>query len=139
MFSVAQWYSLARLRTHTESTRNALDAHTTTVGRRLRRFQQASATAFKTTETEREFDARRRRRDQAASSSGIPNPEPMARQSKGLSLNTFKLHSTGDYPQAIKLFGALDSFSSQNVRMSYMHFQSHSYVLTSSVIINREN
>lgn len=115
VFTLAQWHALAKLRMHTESTLNALDAHTTVLGRRLRRFQKSSAAAFHTTESTSEFDARRRRRDAAAAASGSANLAPMNRLSKEFSLTTYKLHALGDYPAAIKLYGTTDSYSTQNV------------------------
>jgi hypothetical protein len=116
LFTLAQWHALAKLRMHTESTLHALDAHTTVLGRRLRRFQKSSAAGFQTTESDRESEARRRRRDAAATASGSANPAaPMTPLSKEFCLTTYKLHALGDYPAAIKLYGTTDSYSTQNV------------------------
>ncbi|KAF8594868.1 hypothetical protein BDV93DRAFT_458210 [Ceratobasidium sp. AG-I] len=115
VFTLAQWHAFAKLCMHTESTLHALDAHTTVLGRRLRRFQKSSST-FRTTESDSEFDARRWCRDAAAMELGNAIPaEPMTRLSKVFSLHMYKLHALGDYVAAIKLYGMTDSYSTQNV------------------------
>ncbi|KAG9119401.1 hypothetical protein FRC07_005586 [Ceratobasidium sp. 392] len=128
VYTLAQWHALAKLRLHTNATLDALDAHTTVLGRRLRRCKKSSAIAFKTTETDREFNARRRRLEKkAASSAGSSDKSTVsvAQLPKEFSLTTYKLHALGDYPLAIKNFGTTDSFSTQNGELEHRHVKSH--------------
>ncbi|KAG8733120.1 hypothetical protein FRC10_000416 [Ceratobasidium sp. 414] len=119
IFTVAQWHALAKLRMHTTSTIKALDNQTIKLGQRMRRFQQSTAAAFNTVETNQEFGARKRRHERAMIAAGATSIPPLQRKNKTLSLNTFKFHSAGDYSASIFQFGTTDSWTTQNTELEH--------------------
>ncbi|KAG8723471.1 hypothetical protein FRC09_003185 [Ceratobasidium sp. 395] len=119
IFTMAQWHALGKLRMHTSSTIKSLDDHTTVLGRRMRRFQKSTAAAFKTVETNQEFQARQRRHERAALAAGSTSVAPLERKVKTLSLNTFKFHSQGDYSSAVVRLGATDNWTTQNTELEH--------------------
>jgi hypothetical protein len=101
---------------HTDLTLDILSCVTTSLGNRLRTFEQKTCTAFETRELEREQAARQRRQKSTtnqASDSTTPNSN--ARKPKKLNLRTYKLHALGDYVDTIRRFGTTDSYSTQSV------------------------
>jgi hypothetical protein len=58
---MAHWHGLAKLRMHTDTTLDIMDAVTSDLGEKLRAFQQRTCAFFKTRELRREADARNRR------------------------------------------------------------------------------
>ena len=56
------------------------------------------------------------------------NSEPVTftAKSKVLNINTYKFHRLGDYPQAVRLFGPLDGFSTETVSAALVFEGSHS-------------
>ncbi|KAB5588997.1 Patatin-like phospholipase domain-containing protein 7 [Ceratobasidium theobromae] len=126
IFTMAQWHALAKLWMHTASTVAALDAHTTRLGRRMRHFQQSTATAFHTLETNYELEARRRRLQRVSLVSGGTKPIPtLQRKPKTLSLNTFKFHAAGDYHTIIPILGTTDNWSTQNAELEHRRAKSY--------------
>ena len=112
---------------HTDSTLALLSQVTTTLGSTLRTFQEQTCAAFPTRELQREQIARIRRREKsvATAESGSSKPKAQklrnlnsARQPKQLNLRTYKFHSLGDYPNMIRRFGTIDSYSTQPVSFS---------------------
>jgi len=110
---VAKWHALAKLRVHSESTLNHLEAQTKILGQRMRAFRDATKDAFNTVELAGEAAARKRR-----SAEGNITTQPRGPLKKALNLNTYKFHALGDYVQSIRLFGTVDSYSTQLVCMS---------------------
>lgn len=108
---------------HTDSTLALLSEVTTTLGNTLRTFQERTCAAFPTRELQCEQVARRRRQVKKTIATAEPgSSEPKAqklgnsaRRPKQLNLNTYKFHSLGDYPEMIRRFGTIDSYSTQAV------------------------
>jgi hypothetical protein len=87
----------------------------------LRKFQKDVCSAYKTYELPSEEAARVRRRASAAKKKAHQSQQketPLvknARRQRMFSLNTYKTHSLGSYPSAIRLFGSTDNYNSQTV------------------------
>jgi hypothetical protein len=58
---MAHWHGLAKLRMHTDTTLDIMDAVTSDLGKKLRAFQQKTCAFFNTKELRREADARNRK------------------------------------------------------------------------------
>jgi hypothetical protein len=124
LFDLAHWHGLAKLRMHTDSTLGRLSQATTTLGDRLRTFQEQTCAVFPTRELQREHAARLRRRQGASTATvepGSSDSQPhkqksSARLPKQLNLRTYKFHALGDYHDTIRRFGTIDSYSTQPVR-----------------------
>jgi hypothetical protein len=113
---MAHWHALAKLRVHTETTIAMLRAQTATLGRRLRRFQSTVAAHYDTVETDYEHEKRKRREARRAlEAGGSAKPSDSHKRVVKFNMTTYKLHSIGDYPDAIVLYGTMDSFSTQIV------------------------
>lgn len=98
LYKATEWHALAKLRLHTESTLDLLEAVTREFGRLMRQFRDKTSDEFNTVELPRETGARK----------GGARP-------KKLNLNTYKFHALGDYVATIRLFGTTDSYSTQLV------------------------
>jgi hypothetical protein len=61
LFVMAHWHGLAKLRMHTDTTLDMMDAVTSDLGTKLRAFQQKTCAIFKTKELRREANARNRK------------------------------------------------------------------------------
>ena len=93
----------------------------------LRTFKNTVCSAYPTYELPQE-EAARGRRDAAAAKT-VPNSEPASsratqqkakrmstgRRERKFNLNTYKIHSLGDYAKAIRFFGTTDNYNSQTV------------------------
>jgi hypothetical protein len=118
---LATWHASAKLRLHTETTLAFLEQTTTALGRLLRRFVRVTCSAFHTTELPQEQAARGRRnsaklRKEGRNGKAPAMPTPIGGPKRKLfNLNTFKLHSLGDYANHIRRFGTSDSYSTQIV------------------------
>ena len=126
LFDLAHWHGLAKLRMHTDSTLALLSQVTTTLGNTVRTFQERTCAAFPTRELQREQNARERRRKKSVATAEPGSSKPKAqklgnsaRQPKELNLRTYKFHSLGDYPDMIRRFGTIDSYSTQPVSFSW--------------------
>lgn len=117
---------MAKLRLHTEETLTILDNVTRSLGISLRAFKKDTCTKYQTNELPREAAARQRRQTSAArkrkgkkvevvTEQAITERSQPSRRRKGLNLNTYKLHSLGDYVDAIRQYGTTDSYSTQLV------------------------
>ncbi|QRV96107.1 hypothetical protein RhiJN_24125 [Ceratobasidium sp. AG-Ba] len=105
IFTMAHWHALAKLRVHT----------TTTI-----------ASHYDTVETDREHEARKRVeiRHALATGNATQSTESGKRAVK-FNLTTYKMHSLGDYPEAIETFGTTDSYSSQIGELEHRRAKSH--------------
>ncbi|KAL5534936.1 hypothetical protein ACEPAF_3026 [Sanghuangporus sanghuang] len=119
LFTLATWHSLAKLRTHTDTTLRALEATTTELGREARLLKDETS-IYKTVELQREIAARGWRQI-ALLKRGGENPiqankgdsaKPTPKR-KELNVNMPKFHSLGDYVQAIRRLGTTDNYSTQ--------------------------
>lgn len=100
LYKAAEWQALAKLRMHTDSTLDLLEAVTGEFGRLMRQFRDRTSDKFDTVELPRETGAQK----------------GGARSSKKkLNLNTYKFHALGDYVATIRRFGTTDSYSTQVV------------------------
>jgi len=100
LYKAAEWHALAKLRIHTDSTLDILEAVTREFGRLMRQFRDKTLENFDTVELPRETGAKK--------GGGRPSK-------KALNLNTYNFHALGDYVATIRLFGTTDSYSTQVV------------------------
>ena len=96
LYKAAEWHALAKLRLHTESTLNLLEAVTKEFGRLIQQFRDKTSDEFNTVELPCGADARK-------GGSGSSK--------KKLNLNTYKFHALADYVATIRHFGTTDSYS----------------------------
>lgn len=126
---------------HTDRTLDTLDETTTTLGRLLRLFVSKTCSAFQTRELPKEQASRGRRRAAAAAAkkagkrntkgtSNTQTPNTGLGKFKIFNLQTYKLHSLGDYVRAIRHFGTTDSYSTQIVSLIFTITQLSSSVPT---------
>ncbi|KAJ6457005.1 hypothetical protein C8R47DRAFT_1248481 [Mycena vitilis] len=118
LFTLAYWHSLAKLRMHTDFTVSQLAEVTTLLGRLLRYFKKVTCAAFATQELPKETAARGRRhanlaKKAAAAGTAAPKPAAEGKKTKTFNLETYKLHSLGDYTRTVPFFGTTDSYSTQ--------------------------
>jgi len=102
LYKTAEWHALAKLRLHTDTTLNLLEAATKEFGHLMRQFRDKTSNEFNTVELSRGADARK---------GGSP-------KKKTLNLNTYKFHALADYVATIRLFGTTDSYSTLMVSLS---------------------
>ncbi|KAJ6486358.1 hypothetical protein C8R47DRAFT_979573 [Mycena vitilis] len=122
LFTFCEWHALAKLRMHTSPTLACLSEATTHLGRQLRHFVAHTCPHFDTRELPKEETARGRRKRNSRKLKTKPTPVPQKHgaaaadlKSKQMNLNTYKLHSLGDYFPFISWFGTSDSYSTQTV------------------------
>ena len=119
LFRLAEWHAFAKLRMHSESTLTLMESSTTALGNIMRKFRDATCSAFKTRELPKETAARGRRqaRKEASQPEKLPAGAKSNIQSQGKTLNlaTYKVHALADYVRTIRLFGTTDSYSTQTV------------------------
>ncbi|KAF8322961.1 hypothetical protein F5887DRAFT_1086897 [Amanita rubescens] len=118
LFELATWHALAKLRLHTETTINALEASTKRLGKSLREFKSVTCETYVTKELPSEEAARGRRESalrakQPASNGPTTNTTARRKREKKFNLSTYKLHALGDYPHTIRMFGTTDGYTSQ--------------------------
>jgi Sec-independent protein translocase protein TatA len=140
---------MAKLRLHTEETLAILDDVTRSLGIALRAFKKEMCSKFATKELPLEAAARQRKQTSAAqkkeekqggedgrpsskkgkgkelceddqSSSKKGNGKGTSRLPKIFNLNTYKLHSLGDYANTIRQYGTTDSYSTQIVSRAFL-------------------
>ncbi|KAI0028967.1 hypothetical protein K488DRAFT_7820, partial [Vararia minispora EC-137] len=118
LYLSAYWHSLAKLRAQTDTSLTVLDNVTVHLANALRHFADVTCAAFDTVETDGEYQVRcraeNRRRAKSGTSQG-PSSGASAggKQKKTFNLDTYKLHSLGDYVPTIRGFGTTDSYSTQ--------------------------
>ncbi|KAG9086349.1 hypothetical protein FS749_003695 [Ceratobasidium sp. UAMH 11750] len=130
LFIFAEWHGLAKLRLHTTATLKVFKSITTKLGTALRGFAKLTEN-MGVRETPKEY-ANRKKRAEASKASSMSrhtrpaanptrtnkaqsqqNPDSDGRRICTLNLNTYKMHSTGDYPGSIEEYGTTDSYSTQ--------------------------
>lgn len=133
LFLLAYWQGMAKLRLHTEQTLAILNNITRSLGISLRAFKKDTCTTYQTKELPREAAARLRKQTSAArkgrgkgkevepaTEQAIAERSQPSRRRKGLNLNTYKLHSLGDYADTIRQYGTTDSYSTQLVSRDFL-------------------
>lgn len=103
LYRAAEWHALAKLRMHTESTLELLEACTRSFGSLMRQLRNKTFADFNTVGLPKES------RKSASS-----------RKKRPLNLNTYKFHSLGDYVRTIRLFGSTDNYSTLTVRRQHV-------------------
>ncbi|KAG8755029.1 hypothetical protein FRC12_011019 [Ceratobasidium sp. 428] len=103
-----------------------LRTQTSILGRRLRRFQSEVAVHYNTVETDNEHEKQKRKETRRALAVGsVAQSTESHKRAIKLNLTTFKLHSLGDYPDAIELFGTTDGYSTQIGEREHCRAKSH--------------
>jgi hypothetical protein len=125
LFELVTWHGFAKLHLKTESNLHALDTSTTRLGRCIRRFKSKTCQRYKTRELPSEEAARgchevaaASKKDLKASKTGKVKASRRCLK-KGFTLRTYKLHSLGDYVNAIRRYGTTDSYTTQTVCKSF--------------------
>ncbi|KAI0027619.1 hypothetical protein K488DRAFT_60899 [Vararia minispora EC-137] len=118
LYLSAYWHSLAKLRAQTDTSLVVLDNVTVHLANALRHFADMTCAAFDTVETDGEYQARcqaenRQRAKGGASQGPSSGASAGGKQKKTFNLDTYKLHSLGDYVPTIHGFGTTDSYSTQ--------------------------
>lgn len=89
----------------------------------MRAFMYKVCPEYVTKELPRETQARQARQARAQAAAGAqPGEVPAARAKppvriKRFTLDTYKYHRLADYPRMIRLFGTVDNYTSQSVRV----------------------
>lgn len=116
LYRTAEWHALGKLRMHTDPTLHHLESLTKEFGRLMRQFRDITCSQFKTVELPRELEARKRRCLQTEAKKLDQPTLKSSQEHRKLNLFTPKFHFLGDYVQTIRMFGSIDSFSTQIVR-----------------------
>ncbi|KAG2336350.1 hypothetical protein BDR05DRAFT_978806 [Suillus weaverae] len=123
-------HALAKLRMHSESTLSTLDETFQHLSRQLHKFQDFTCAAFTTMELPKEQSAHEHNATNKRSGLNNPDPGSSGQKAKKFNLNTYKFHAMGDYLQTIRLFGTIDSFTSQIGELAHRALKAF-YPLTS--------
>ncbi|KAL1939913.1 hypothetical protein VTO73DRAFT_9613 [Trametes versicolor] len=128
LFDTASLHGLHKLRMHVASTVQVTDAFFIIFTNTLRRFKQDTCAAYKTTELPKEARARTTRQQGKLGTTGVTIPpiapataraEAATPRQKEFNMNTYKLHSLGDYTPSITTVGTQDSYSSQTGELAH--------------------
>ncbi|KAG8794779.1 hypothetical protein FRC12_021702 [Ceratobasidium sp. 428] len=131
LFLFAEWHGLAKLRLHTTDSLKIFKSITTKLGTAIRNFVKLTD-GLKIRETPKEY-ARRKKQSEASKAKQMSRRAPTTanttranktstqqnpddgdgRHIVTLNLNTYKFHSTGDYPWHVEEYGTSDSYSTQ--------------------------
>jgi hypothetical protein len=123
LYRFAQWHALAKLRLHSDTTLTVLDETFKRLSRQLRKFRDVTCAAFSTVELPKEMIARSRKASRGRSDADGRDTRNCGRKGKKFNMNTYKFHAMGDYLHSIRLFGTVDSFTSQIVCECLLIFQ----------------
>ncbi|KAI0028545.1 hypothetical protein K488DRAFT_89647 [Vararia minispora EC-137] len=117
LYVSAYWHCLAKLRMHTSTSLSVLDHATVHLGKALHYFANVTCAAFDTVETDGEYQApcraENRRNARTVGTSQAQSTGNSGKQKKTFNLDTYKLHSLGDYVPTIRGVGTTDSYSMQ--------------------------
>lgn len=119
VFIMADWHASAKLRLHTTSSLATLRELTHLFGIRIRHFVTHICPTYDTRELPKEEAARIRRQTKQRAQQRLSQPATAsvgAKKKRYFNLETFKLHSMGDYVNQISWAGTTDSYSTQPVR-----------------------
>jgi hypothetical protein len=78
LFILAHWHGLSKLRLHTDTTLDIMHESTTSLGEKLREFQDHTCSAFATSELPREVNARIRQHAKKSALAGQASKAPTA-------------------------------------------------------------
>jgi hypothetical protein len=127
LFTAALVHGLDKLRMHTGTTLAHADRATRELGQFLRNFAYDVCPYYSTTELPKEEQARIRRQQGKAANNHTPSTSVISspssadkplvviqkKQRKEFNLNTYKIHSLGDYPSSIRRAGTTDNWTTQ--------------------------
>lgn len=136
---------------HTDHTLKLFDAVTVRLGREFRGFVKNTCSDFETKELKRETAARKRRALKKATKMGI-TLDPATAEARKIkkdtsdaallkvfNLFTYKYHSLGDHPDAIREFGTNDSHSTEPVcDLHQIYIQCSSIIERASLSIEHQ-
>lgn len=117
VFIANNWFALAKLHQHSDTTLRLLDKLTADLGRVVRQYATQTA-GSNMVELPTEAAARKQRSIKQAQAAGTESKAPSAAQPRPFNINTFKLHNLGNYTHDIKMFGTTDSFTTAIVSYS---------------------
>lgn len=115
LYQTAKWHALTKLRVHSESMLNHLEAQTKILGQQMQAFHDVTKDTFNMVELPSETVAQRCR---FLTANGNIGAQPRGSLKRVLNLQTYKFHALGDYVQSIQLFGTVNSHSTQLVHTS---------------------
>ncbi|GAB1524343.1 hypothetical protein RhiTH_007496 [Rhizoctonia solani] len=110
LFIFSHWHSLGKLRIHSDKTIEIFQKTTKDLCSELRAFSHYTL-EYNHLETRKEKEARERRQSQ--NSGGRTARTSNQKIGKGFSMDTYKVHSIGDYIPTILEYGTTDSYSTQ--------------------------
>jgi hypothetical protein len=127
IFIFAEWHGLAKLRLHTKDTLKIMKRLTSRLGVALREFAKLTE-GLDIRETPKEYASRRKKYESNKAKSTTKRKRKVAespddpstgdgRRKCHLNLDTYKMHSLGDYVRSIQEYGTTDSYSTQIVSL----------------------
>jgi hypothetical protein len=117
VFSANDWYALAKLRLHTDSSLRLLERRTTDIGRLMRQYSRVTADVHMV-ELPAEVEKRKRHAAKVAQKNGdaqgsrADTSSGTARR-RPFTFATFKAHNMGNYVLSIRQFGEVGSYSTE--------------------------
>jgi hypothetical protein len=127
LFEFCTFHSLPKLRLHTETTLRDLENATIRLGQILRTFKNTTCATYETHELPMEEAARGRRQATLSAKCKPTTTTTSTKKKKEFNLETYKFHSLGNYAQSIRMFGATDNTSTQQVNIFYNTIYSQIY------------
>jgi hypothetical protein len=137
LFLFSEWHGLAKLRLHTSATLKIMKTLISKLGAALQDFAKLTE-AMNIRETPKEYTRRQKQNGANKSSTMSKRTKAKTRKRKTvdateensdedgrrrctLNLDTYKMHSLGDYVRSVEEFGTTDSYSTQIVspKLSY--------------------
>lgn len=108
---------------HTEMSLLVFERFTSILGTLMRKFKR-EVDVLDTCEIPKEREARAHQQINSSKKKGSAPKKKIvaAKLRKMFSLSTYKYHAMGDYPAMIRAFGTTDSYSTQSVSDSMVHF-----------------
>lgn len=121
LFALCHWHGLAKLQLHTDDTLDIMETMTPQLANLLWEFRSLTCSAFQMKELQREGEnCMRQEAKQTSAMTSHPNSQACSSQHKKVfSLQTYKIHALADYPVQIRMYGTMDSFSTQIVCQFY--------------------
>lgn len=116
-FDIATWHAYAKLRKHTDYTVASFHSQTKELGHQLRMFRNKVGSAYKTKPLPSEEAARIRHSATKAKKGGTASQKNSHDDPniKLFNMETYKMHSLGDYADHIVRFGPADCSTTQHV------------------------
>ena len=117
LFELAMWHALAKLRLHTETTLRSLETSTKRLGNVIHQFKKVTCAAYIAKALPAEEAPRGRRTAALHTKQGTQSTTAKSQKGvKNFNLITYKFHTLGDYPNAIRMFGTTDGYTTEIVR-----------------------